>query len=32
MLVEALPLPLNDNLTIPILSSLSSLAFSLIWG
>lgn len=32
MLVETLPLPLNDNLTIPILSSLSSLAFSLIWG
>jgi dolichol kinase len=32
MLVEALPLPLNDNLTIPILSSLSGLAFSLFWG
>lgn len=32
MIVEALPVPLNDNFTIPILTSLASLAFRILLG
>lgn len=32
MIVEASPIPINDNLTIPIISSLASYAFCILLG